>query len=284
MGCSLYFKCENLQKVGAFKMRGAANAVLQLTKDQLASGVVTHSSGNHAQALAKTAALIGCKAYIVMPDSAPKVKVKAVEEYGAEIIFCPSTLRDREQTMEEVRGKTGATFIHPYDNPHIIAGQATAALELLQSQVNPDVVIAPVGGGGLLSGTALCCHYWSPSPTVLGSEPAGADDAYRSLHSGKLQPSEHPDTIADGLLTSLSDLTFDIIRQYVDDIIRVKDNTIRQAMRLIWERMKLIVEPSGAVPLAAVMEAPQKFDSKKVGIIISGGNVDLDRFSFASEN
>ncbi|MDH3710545.1 MAG: pyridoxal-phosphate dependent enzyme [Cyclobacteriaceae bacterium] len=279
-GTSVFFKCENLQKVGAFKMRGATNAVLCLSDAQRSSGVATHSSGNHAQALAKAAKIVGCQAFIVMPETAPKVKVNAVKAYGAEIIFCAPTLQAREDTLKEVQERTGAAFIHPFDDYRVIAGQATAALELMEEIKDLDIFMTPVGGGGLLAGTALAVHYLQPQSQVMAGEPSGADDAYRSLQTGEIQPSVNPDTIADGLLTSLSTKTFGIIKQYVSRIITVDDQEIKQAMRLLWERMKIVVEPSGAVPLAAVLQQPQLFAGKPIGIIISGGNVDLDQFSF----
>jgi len=277
-GCELFFKCENLQKVGAFKMRGATNAVLSLTDEQRNKGVATHSSGNHAQALALAAKLTGTKAYIVMPENAPKVKVEAVKGYGAEITFCEPTLQARETTLEAVVEKTGASFIHPYNDMRIIAGQATAALELHEEIADLDVLVAPVGGGGLLSGSALSTHYLKPACKVLAAEPEGANDAWQSLQKGGIVPSSQPKTIADGLLTSLGSLTFPIIQKYVEDILTVDDGTITCAMQLIWERMKLVVEPSGAVPLAVILNHPQKFQKKKVGVIISGGNVDLSWF------
>jgi threonine dehydratase len=280
-GASLYFKCENLQKVGAFKMRGASNAVFSLAEEERAKGVATHSSGNHAQALALAARLAGIKAYIVMPENSPKVKVAAVKGYGAEIIFCKPTLQAREDTLEEVVARTGAVFIHPYNNYPVIAGQATAAMELFeQAEVALDVLIAPVGGGGLLSGSALAARYFSPSTTVIAAEPAGADDAWQSLQAGKLIPQAGPHTIADGLRTSLGDKTFPIIQEHVKEIIRVTDSEIVEAMRLIWERMKLVVEPSAAVPLAAIMQSKERWAGKQIGLILSGGNVDLENLPF----
>ncbi len=279
-GTYVCFKCENLQKVGAFKMRGATNAVLCLSDAQRSSGVATHSSGNHAQALAKAAKIVGCQAFIVMPETAPKVKVNAVKAYGAEIIFCAPTLQAREDTLKQVQERTGAAFIHPFDDYRVIAGQATAALEFMEEVNDLDIFMTPVGGGGLLAGTALAVHYLQPQSQVMAGEPSGADDAYRSLQTGEIQPSVNPITIADGLLTSLSTKTFGIIEQYVSRIITVDDQEIKQAMRLLWERMKIVVEPSGAVPLAAVLQQPQLFAGKSVGIIVSGGNVDLDQFSF----
>lgn len=276
-GAELYFKTENLQKVGAFKIRGAMNAVLSLQEQELKKGVTTHSSGNHAQALALAAKLKSIPSYIVMPENAPAVKKNAVADYGAEIIFCEATLQARESTVEEVIAKTGATFIHPYNDERIIAGQSTAAKELIEDVEGLDMIIAPVGGGGLLSGSSLSAEYYGNDIQVFGAEPEGADDAYRSLKEGHIIPSVNPDTIADGLLTSLGDKTFEIISNKVKDIFTVSDNEIINAMKLLWERMKLIVEPSGAVPLAAVLKNKAVFQHKRVGIIISGGNVDLSK-------
>lgn len=277
---SLFFKCENFQKVGAFKFRGATNAVMNLTEEQGANGVVTHSSGNHAAALAHAAVSRGVKAYIVMPSSAPEVKKRAVEGYGAEITYCEPTLEAREAAAAEVMATTGATMIHPFDNFHIIAGQGTAAMEMLHDMPVPDAVIAPVGGGGLLSGTAIAVRHLAPAAEIYGAEPILADDAARSLHTGILQQALPPSTIADGLLTSLCDRTFTVIRENVNDILTVTEDQIVEAMRLIWERMKIVVEPSSAVPLAAVLANRALFIGKKVGIIISGGNVDLAKLPF----
>jgi len=279
-GASVYFKCENFQKVGAFKFRGATNAVLLLDSRFKKSGVATHSSGNHAAALALAAKNIDIKAYVVMPYTAPKIKKKAVKSYGAEITFCEPTLAARESTLNEVIEKTGAKFIHPYNNKNIIAGQGTAALEFLNELVDLDIIMAPVGGGGLMSGTAIAAKGINSKIKVIAAEPKNADDAYRSFKSGHLIPSENPNTIADGLLTSLGDLTFKIISEKVDDIVTVSENSIIEAMRLIWERMKIIIEPSSAVPLAALLEHKQLFSGKRVGIILSGGNVDLNQLPF----
>jgi threonine dehydratase len=276
-GASLFFKCENFQKVGAFKMRGATNAVLSLGDAEAARGVATHSSGNHAQALALAARQRGIPAYIVMPSSAPAVKRAAVEGYGAEIITCEPTLQAREETLDAVVQRTGAVFIHPYDNERIIAGQGTAALELLEDAPDLDVVMTPVGGGGLLAGTALAVKSVSPDIRVLAGEPAGADDAARSLAAGRILPSVNPDTVADGLLTSLGKRNFPIITEHVEAIWTVGDPEIIAAMRLLWERMKIIVEPSAAVCLAAVLDRPADVAGLRIGIILSGGNVDLER-------
>jgi threonine dehydratase len=276
VGAELFFKCENLQKVGAFKFRGAANSVFSLPESEAARGVATHSSGNHAQALALAARLRGIPAHIVMPENSPKIKVAAVRDYGARIVFCPSTQKDREQTLETVVAETGASFIHPYNNLGIIAGQGTCALELIEEIPDLDVVMAPVGGGGLLSGTALCCHYVKAEIQVIAGEPKGADDAFRSIRDGLIYPSENPKTIADGLRTSLGSLTFPIIRRYVEKIVTVEEESIVAAMRHIWERMKILVEPSAAVPFAALLEGNLQVRDRRIGIILSGGNLDLD--------
>ncbi|HPQ67943.1 MAG TPA: pyridoxal-phosphate dependent enzyme [bacterium] len=281
LGASLFFKCENLQKVGAFKMRGATNAVQLLTDDQAARGVATHSSGNHAQALALAARNRGVPAYIVMPDNSPASKKAAVAGYGAVITFCRPTLAAREEGLREVVARTGAHFVHPYNDARVIAGQGTAAVELLEEAEDLDLVLAPVGGGGLLSGTAIACRALAPSARIIGCEPAGADDACRSFHIGTLLPVENPATIADGLRTSLGELTFAAIRQNVDDIVTVGEEAIVTAMRLVWERMKIIIEPSAAVPLAALWKKKIGANGLRVGIILSGGNVDLARLPFA---
>ena len=276
IGGQVFFKCENLQKIGAFKARGAMNAVLTLTREDLAKGVATHSSGNHAQALARAAKIMNSSSFIVMPRTSPEVKKRGVRGFGGQIFECEPTLAAREATLAEVVEKTGATEIHPFNNYAVIAGQATAAKELIEEVGKLDVIIAPVGGGGLLSGVALAVEYFSPETAVIGAEPAGADDAYRSMQSGKIEPSQ-ANSIADGLLTSLGDKTFPIISKRVKEVITVSDDEIVAAMRLVWERMKLIVEPSGAVPLAAVLKAKDKLKGKRVGVILSGGNVDLER-------
>lgn len=279
-GARLFFKCENFQKVGAFKFRGATNAVLNLTEAQRAAGVVTHSSGNHAAALAHAAVSRGVKAYIVMPSSAPEVKKRAVEGYGAEITFCEPTLAAREAAAAGVIERTGATMIHPYDNFYIIAGQGTAAMELLEEVPDPDAVLAPVGGGGLLSGSAITVKHMAPAAKIYGAEPLLADDAARSLRTGAIQPALPPRTIADGLLTSLCERTFTVIKENVDDILTVTEEQIVEAMALMWTRMKIVVEPSSAVPLAAVLANRELFSGRKVGIIVSGGNADLSKLPF----
>jgi threonine dehydratase len=280
VGAQLFFKCENFQKVGAFKSRGAVNAVFSLSDEEAAKGVATHSSGNHAQALARAAALRNIPAYIVMPETAPKVKVAAVMGYGGTITFCKPTLQAREDTLKQIVRETGAIEIHPYDNLTVIAGQATAAKELIEEQPNLDLILCPVGGGGFLSGTALSAHFFSPETKVIACEPAGADDAYRSFYSGEFVPSIEPKTIADGLLTSLGKYTFPIIRKFVSDVVCVEEQEIIEAMRLIFERMKIVVEPSSAVPLAALLAQKLNVAGKKVGIMISGGNVDLNHLPF----
>lgn len=273
----LFFKCENFQKVGAFKTRGATNTVFSLSDREASKGVATHSSGNHAAALSLAARRRGIKAYVVMPTSAPEIKQNAVKGYGAEITFCEPTLKAREDTLAEVAKQTGAAFVHPYNDYRIIAGQGTAALELLEEVTDLDMVMAPVGGGGLLSGTSLTVSFISPKTDVIAAEPERADDAYRSFYAGKLIPSVNPDTIADGLLTSLGDKTFPIIRNYVKDIVTVTEEGIITAMRTIWERMKIIVEPSAAVPLGALLTNRIEASGKRIGIILSGGNVDLEK-------
>jgi threonine dehydratase len=275
-GCQIYFKCENFQKVGAFKSRGAMNAALSLTPEQRAKGLATHSSGNHAQALARAAKILGTKSYIVMPRTAPEIKKRGVRSFGGEIFECEPNLKARESTLLDVIAKTGATEIHPFNNYEVIAGQATAAKELFEEVKALDIIMTPVGGGGLLSGTALAAKYFSPSTAVIAGEPAGSDDAYRSMKSGKIEEAQSQ-SVADGLLTTLGDKTFPIIRDNVKEIITVSDEEIIQAMRLIWERMKIIIEPSCSVPFAAVLKEKEKFKGKRVGIILSGGNVDLER-------
>lgn len=272
-----YFKCENFQKTGAFKARGAVNAILQLPAKKAKKGVCTHSSGNHAAALSYAAGITGVPAYIVMPENAPKVKINAVKHYGGNIAFCSPTLNSRETTLNEIQRKTGATFIPSYNHPDVIAGQGTAAAELMREIPELDVILAPVGGGGLISGTAIAAKALNPLIEVIAAEPAQADDAFQSFKAGRIIPSQDPDTIADGLKTSLANLTFAVISDNVDDIITVSEDQIASAMRLIWERMKIIVEPSGAVPFAAVLANPERFENLKTGIILSGGNVDLDK-------
>lgn len=279
-GASLYFKCENFQRMGAFKMRGAVNAILQLSQEDRQKGVVTHSSGNFAQSLSLAAANLGVPAYIVMPVTAPQVKKEAVIGYGGVITECPASVKEREAAAAEVQKQTGATFIHSSHDPEVIYGQGTAALELLEVQPDLEVIIAPIGGGGLIAGTALAAAEVAPNCRVIGAEPFEVDDAYRSLISGKIESNTTTNTIADGLKVELGTYNFPIISQYVKQIIRVEEAEIIKAMRLIWERMKLVVEPSSAVALAAVLRERKQFAGKKVGIIISGGNVDLEKLPF----
>ena len=276
-GGEVFFKCENFQKVGAFKARGATNAVMQLDHDAIVHGVATHSSGNHAQALSWAASLRKTSAYIVMPSDSSRVKINAVREYGGIITFCEPNLAARESTLHRVLEETGATEIHPYNNHRIICGQGTAALELIEEIPDLDIVLAPVGGGGLLSGTALSVHYFSPRSKVIAAEPEQADDAFQSFQKRVFVPSIHPNTMADGLRTSLGTLTYPVIMEHVHDIVTVSEKTIIQAMRLIWERMKIIIEPSSAVPVAAIMEGKVNMKNRRCGLIISGGNVDLDQ-------
>lgn len=278
--CELFFKCENLQKVGAFKFRGATNAVLLLSDEEKKRGVVTHSSGNHAAALALAASMNGVKANIVMPETAPAVKKNAVAGYGAEITFCKPTLQAREETTQMIMDKTGAALVHPYDNFNVICGQGTAALELLADKPDLDFVIAPVGGGGLMSGTSTCVKGLTSKIQVIGAEPFNANDAWKSFNSGQLTPSVNPLTVADGLLTSLSELTFTIIQKNVDQIFTASEESIIECMLLVWERMKIIIEPSSATVLAIIKENPGIFRGKKAGLIISGGNVDFRKLPF----
>ena len=279
-GSSLFFKCENFQKAGAFKFRGASNAVFSLAGSEAGRGVATHSSGNHAAALALAARCRGIRAFIVMPETAPRIKREAVASYGGEITFCAPTLEARETTLDALVSRKGAVFIHPYNDFNVVSGQATAAKELLEDTGRLDIVMAPVGGGGLLSGTAISVRNMSPGTMVIGAEPRNADDACRSFKTGVLQPPLKPNTVADGLLTSLGPLTFRMIRENVDDILCAGEESIIRAMRLVWERMKIVIEPSAAVPLAAVMENRELFRGRQVGIILSGGNADLDNLPF----
>jgi threonine dehydratase len=276
--CQVFFKCENFQRVGAFKFRGALNTVSQLTEEEREKGVIAHSSGNHAQALALAASLSGIKAIIVMPQNSPQVKVNATRGYGAEIVFCENSSESRVQVANELVEKHNYVLVHPYNDERIVAGAGTAALELIEEVEELDYMFAPVGGGGLLSGTSIATKGLCPEALVIAVEPANADDAFRSLRDGKIYPSVNPDTIADGLRTQLSELTFRIIRQYVDSIITVSEEEIVDAMKLLWERMKLVVEPSGAVSLAGLLKKQDCLSDKRVGVIISGGNIDLTEF------
>ena len=280
-GAQLFFKCENFQKSGSFKARGASNAVFALSPEQASHGVATHSSGNHAAALARAARLRGVPAYIVMPDNASKAKRAAVARYGGQITDCESTLAARESTARQLVADSGATLVHPYDDLRVMAGQGTAVVELLEQVADLDLILCPVGGGGLLSGTAVAAKSVQPGTRVLGVEPAGADDAARSLRAGRILPSVKPDTIADGLRSSLGERPFAEIRRLVDDILTVPDEAIVRAMRELWEVMKIIVEPSGAVPYAALAAHPGALRGRRVGLILSGGNLDLERLPWA---
>tara|TARA_B100001093_G_scaffold518919_1_gene605571 strand:- start:6115 stop:7053 length:939 start_codon:yes stop_codon:yes gene_type:complete len=279
VGAELFFKCENFQKMGAFKMRGAANAILKLSETEKNKGVTTHSSGNFAQAVALSSRMSNINATIVMPNNAPSVKKNAVIGYGAKVVDCQPTLEAREKTAQEIVNKTGATFLHPYNCYNVISGNATATMELLDQTTQLETIFAPIGGGGLISGTALAANYFSTTK-VYGSEPKGADDAYQSFKSGKLVPITNPQTIADGLRTSLGDKCFPIIQKYVEDIFTVEEHEIIGALRLTWERMKIIIEPSCAVPLAAIIKNKHLFKNQRIGIIITGGNVDLAKLPF----
>lgn len=275
-GASLFFKCENFQKIGAFKARGATNAVFSLDEVAAHRGVATHSSGNHGAAVARAAKLRGIPAHIVMPSNSTKVKVRAVEGYGADVVFCEPTEEAREEKCAEVIEKTGATLIHSFEDEHVISGQGTAAVELLEDVSNLDVVMCPVGGGGLLSGTAIAAKSMRPQIKVIAVEPANADDAVQSFRAGRRIVTEKKFTIADGLRTNVGEPNFAIIQRYVDDIVPVSEEAIVRAMRTIWETMKIIIEPSAAVPYAAILENKINIDGKRVGIILTGGNVDLD--------
>lgn len=277
VGAQVFLKCENFQKVGAFKFRGASNAVWSLSEEEARGGVITHSSGNHAQALALAAQMRGIPAYIVMPSNAPQVKKNAVAGYGGQITFCEPTLAARESTMERIRFDTGATVVHPYNDERVIAGQGTATLELLEDVPDLDVILAPVGGGGLLSGTSIAATETRKGIRVIAGEPEMADDAFRSLQAGEVIPSLHPKTIADGLLTSLGTLTFPIIRERVEQIVTVSEAGIIAAMKFIWERAKIIIEPSSAVPIGVLWEKKIDLSGLRVGVILSGGNVDLEK-------
>ena len=277
-GIDFYFKCENFQKIGAFKIRGGMNASLSLSPAQLKNGIATHSSGNHAQALAYAAKTLGIQAYIVMPKSSPQVKIDAVRGYGANVIICESNQAAREAALDKVVAETGAEFIHPYDDYRVITGQATCVKELIEEVPDLEIVITPVGGGGLLSGTCLGAQFFKPGLKVYGGEPEGAADAVLSIQSGKVEKAPFINTIADGLLTTLSEQTLAIIKEHVTDILLVSEEEIIAALRLIYERMKIIVEPSCVVPFAAAMRNAHLFKGKKVGIILTGGNVDLTKF------
>ena len=275
-GTSLFFKCENFQKVGAFKARGATSAVFALDDKTARRGVATHSSGNHGAAVARAAQLRDVPAHIVMPSNSAKVKIRAVEGYGAQVVFCEPTEEARETKCAEVINTTGASLIHSFENPHVIAGQGTAAMELLDDLPNLDVIICPVGGGGLLSGTAIAAKSMQPSIKVIAVEPANADDAAQSFRAGRRLVTKKKFTIADGLRTNIGEPNFEIIQRYVDDIVTVSEEAIVAAMRMIWETMKIIIEPSAAVPYASIFDRAIDVRGKRVGIILTGGNVDLD--------
>ncbi|MCH2618743.1 MAG: pyridoxal-phosphate dependent enzyme [Candidatus Poseidoniia archaeon] len=281
-GRKLFFKCENFQKVGAFKLRGGWNAVSMLSDEEAAKGVCTHSSGNHAQAVAFSAMKRGIASYIVMPNNVPDVKLDAVKGYGANIILCEPTLEARETTLDEITKKTGAQVVHPFNNPNVIAGQGTAALEMIEDLGTLDAIIAPIGGGGLMSGTCIATRSLLPETKLFGAEPAGADDAYRSLKEGKIIPQTNPDTICDGLLTSLGEYTWNILKDHLEAIYTVTDDEVINAMRLIWERMKIIIEPSSATAVAVALKSEFKAleGLEKVGIILTGGNVELSKLPF----
>jgi threonine dehydratase len=277
VGAQVYLKCENMQKVGAFKFRGACNAVYSLSEEEAAHGVVTHSSGNHAQALALAARMRGIPAYIVMPNNAPSVKKNAVDGYGGQITFCEPTLQARESTMERIRLDTRATVVHPYNDERVIAGQGTATLELLEDVPDLDVIIAPVGGGGLLSGTSIAATESKRGIRVIAGEPEMANDAHRSMMENKIVPSVNPKTIADGLLTSLGELTYPIIRERVEQIVTVSEQGIIDSMKFVWERAKIVIEPSSAVAVGVLWEKKIDLSGLKIGVILSGGNVDLGK-------
>lgn len=276
----LYFKCENFQRMGAFKMRGAVNAIMQLSEAQKQNGVVTHSSGNFAQALSLAAKSLNVRAYIVMPNNAPQVKKEAVLAYGGNIMECEPNLTAREQAAEKIMKEKGATFIHPSNDLNVILGQGTAAKELLEIHPELDYIFTPVGGGGLVAGTILAAKYFGTSCKVVGGEPETVDDAYRSLKTGKIEGNQNNDTVADGLKTQLGDINFPIIKSNIEEIVPVSEQEIIAAMRLIWERMKIVVEASSAVALAALLKNKSRFQNKKIGVILSGGNVDLSKLPF----
>jgi len=281
-GKKIFFKCENFQKIGAFKFRGGWNAISSLSDKEAEKGACTHSSGNHAQAVAYAAMKRNIPAYIVMPENAPKVKIQAVKGYGAKVTLCKPTLKSRKETLEKIAEKTGAYVVHPFNEPKVIAGQGTAALELIEDVGDLDAICAPIGGGGLMSGTCIAARDMLPNARLFGAEPKGADDAYRSLKEGKLLPQENPNTICDGLLTSMGENTWNILKDHLEDIITVDDEEVITAMRLVWERMKIIIEPSCATPLAAILtpEFKKLKNIETIGIILTGGNVDLSKLPF----
>lgn len=279
-GASLYFKCENFQKVGAFKIRGAVNKIFRYRPEDRENGIATHSSGNHAQAVALAAKIAGTEAYVVMPDNSAEVKIRAVQEYGAKITFCPPGDESRKAACDKIINETGAIFIPPFEDPDIICGAATVAKEFIEDISGLDFLITPVGGGGLSAGTALAANFLDPNLKVILGEPEKADDTYRSFNSGKAQKVKNPETIADGLRVSVGELNFEIIREMVEDVVTVSEKEIVKAMRMIWERMKVIIEPSSAVAFAVVLKEKKRFKGKEVGIILTGGNVDLTKLPF----
>ncbi|HSC47685.1 MAG TPA: pyridoxal-phosphate dependent enzyme [Gammaproteobacteria bacterium] len=281
LGAEIHFKCENFQEMGAFKLRGASNALLSLPRRALERGVATHSSGNHGAALALAARRSGVPACVVMPENSSAFKQRAVGGYGARIVFCAPTQAAREQALAHYVEETGATVIHPYNDTRIMAGQGTAALELLQEVPHLDLVLAPLGGGGLLSGTAVATRALAPQARVVGAEPTGADDAWRSLRAGSITPVAKPDTVADGLRATIGPLTFAVIRATVDEVVRVDEADIVAAMRYVWEHMKIVIEPSAAVPVAALRRRLVEMSGRRVGVILSGGNVDLDQLPWS---
>ncbi|HEV2112028.1 MAG TPA: pyridoxal-phosphate dependent enzyme [Gammaproteobacteria bacterium] len=283
IGAEVFFKCENLQEMGAFKLRGASNAVLSLPAATLAKGVATHSSGNHGAALALAAMRRGVPACVVMPDNASAFKRRAVEEYGARIIFCVPTQAGREAALQRFVTDSGAAVVHPYNDAAVMAGQGTAALELHEEVPDLDVVLAPLGGGGLLSGTAVATRALRPAAKVYGAEPMGADDAWRSLQAGHVVPVAHPDTVADGLRATIGTLTFEVIRAQTEGVVRVEDADTVAAMRYVWEYMKILIEPSAAVPVAALLRGLVEVRGKRVGVILSGGNLDLDHIPWSGK-
>ena len=283
-GGALFFKCENMQKGGAFKARGATNAVFSLSDAEAARGVATHSSGNHAAALSRAAKLRGIPAYIVMPNNVPKAKRAAVERLGGKIVFCEPTIAAREAAAAKIIADTGATLVHPYDDLRVMAGQGTATLELLEQVADLDTILCPIGGGGLISGTAVAALSLKPGIRVIGAEPAGADDASRSYQAGKRIPLTQANTIADGLRGSLSDRTFAEIRSHVADVVTVSEDSIVAAMRAVWEVLKIVIEPSGAVSYAAIVENKVDVRGRRVGIILTGGNLDLDKLPWTNMN
>ncbi len=275
-GAELFFKCENFQKAGAFKVRGACNAVFGLSDDMLEKGVATHSSGNHALSLSYAAGRRGIPCHVVMPRTAPQAKKDAVRGYGGIITECEPSTSSREEVFARVEAETGAEFVHPYNDPRVIAGQATCSAELIEQVEGLDAVVAPIGGGGMISGTCLTLSNLAPSVRIYAAEPLNADDAARSFRAGHIIADDAPDTVADGLKVPLKDLTWHFVQNHVTDILTATEDEIVEAMKLIWKRMKIVMEPSSAVPLATILKNPETFAGKKVGIIITGGNVDLD--------